>query len=86
MSLCFDKSVENRLAAIEGHVRAVKTMIADQKPCEDILLQLSAIEASVNKVAKGILKEHLNHCVKESIEHGESNILDKFNTVLDKYI
>ena len=52
MSVHFDKSIDNRLAAIEGHVRAVRQMMAEDKSCEDILLQISAIEGSLNKLGK----------------------------------
>lgn len=86
MAYCFDKSIDTRLAAIEGHVKGVRQMVKDGKSCEEIILQLSAIEGSVNKLAKIIIKDHLNHCVKESIENGESDILERFNTVLEKYL
>lgn len=86
MAYCFDKSIDTRLAAIEGHVKGVRQMVKDEKSCEEIILQLSAIEGSVNKLAKIIIKDHLNHCVKESIENGENDILERFNTVLEKYL
>lgn len=86
MSIHFDKSIDNRLAAIEGHVRAVRQMLREDKECEEILLQISAIEGSLSKLGKIILKEHLNHCVKEGIERGDTDILARFNTVLDKYL
>lgn len=86
MGYRIDPSVDNRLAAIEGHIRGIRRMIREQKGCEDIILQLSAVEGSVNKLAKQLLKNHLNNCVKESIEKGEADILERFNTVLDKYI
>lgn len=86
MAIHFTKAIDNRLAGIEGHVRAVRQMLAEDKECEEILLQISAIEGSINKLGKLILKEHLNHCVKEGIENGDKDVLIKFNTVLDKYI
>ncbi|MCI8934373.1 MAG: metal-sensing transcriptional repressor [Clostridiaceae bacterium] len=86
MSIHYDKSIDNRLAAIEGHVRAVRQMLTEDKECEEILLQISAIEGSLSKLGKIILKEHLNHCVKEGIERGDVDILTRFNTVLDKYL
>lgn len=86
MSIHYDKSIDNRLAAIEGHVRAVRQMLTEDKECEEILLQISAIEGSLSKLGKIILKEHLNHCVKEGIERGDVDILKRFNTVLDKYL
>ena len=86
MSVHFDKAIDNRLAGIEGHVRAVRQMLAEEKECEDILLQISAIEGSLSKLGKIILKEHLNHCVKEGIEQGNTDVLVRFNAVLDKYL
>ena len=51
MSIHYDKSIDNRLAAIEGHVRAVRQMLTEDKECEEILLQISAIEGSLSKLA-----------------------------------
>ncbi|WP_458861753.1 metal-sensitive transcriptional regulator [Acidaminobacterium chupaoyuni] len=86
MSSHYNKALDNRLAAIEGHVRGVRQMLADGKECEDILLQISALSGSINKVGKLLLKEHLNHCVKDGIEQGDVDVLARFNAVLDKYL
>lgn len=79
------KSIDNRLATIEGHVRGVRQMVADGKDCSDILLQLSAIESAVQKLSKTILKNHIEHCVKDSVQNGDLSALDRLNEVLDKY-
>ena len=55
MSIHYDKSIDNRLAAIEGHVRAVRQMLTEDKECEEILLQISAIEGSLSTLGKIIL-------------------------------
>lgn len=75
-----------RLATVEGHIKGIRKMLADDAGCTEVLLQLSAVTASLKKISKEILKGHLNHCVKESIEKGESLLLDEFNNILDKYI
>ncbi len=80
------KDLTTRLSSVEGHIKAIKTMLNDGKSCEDILLQISAVESAINKVGKLMLKNHLNTCVKQSIKNGDSDILDKFNNILDKYI
>ncbi len=67
MALCNKKRADNRLASIEGHVKAIRKMIEDDSTCEDVILQLSAVESAVNKLAKTILKEHLNHCLDRYI-------------------
>ena len=48
------KEADNRLATIEGHIKGVRQMIADGKDCPDILVQLSAIEASIKSLSKTI--------------------------------
>ncbi len=77
--------MDNRLATIEGHIRGVRQMIADGKDCSDVLLQLSAIESAVQKMSKAILKNHIEHCVKDSVASGDYSSLDRLNEVLDKY-
>lgn len=79
------KSIDNRLATIEGHIRGVRQMVADGKDCADVLLQLSAIESAVQKLSKTILKNHIEHCVKDSVISGDLTALDRLNEVLDKY-
>ncbi len=86
MSVHYSKVLDNRLAAIEGHVAAIRRMMKEDRDCEEILTQISAAESSLNKVAKIILKDHLNHCVKEGIERGEYDILESFNSILEKYL
>ena len=86
MSVHFSKDLDNRLAAVEGHIAAIRRMMTEDHECEDILLQLSAAESAIDKVAKIILKEHLNHCVKESIQRGETSSLEQFNRILEKYL
>lgn len=54
-----------RLARIEGHVRAVKQMAEDGKPCADVLHQIGAVQAALRKVAQQVLEDHLNHCVRD---------------------
>lgn len=79
------KNIDNRLATIEGHIRGVRQMVTDGKDCSDVLLQLSAIESSVQKLSKAILKNHIEHCVKDSVTNGDLTALDRLNEVLDKY-
>jgi len=80
------KDIDNRLATIEGHIKGIRQMIAEGKSCEDILLQLHAVTCSLKKVSKKILNDHLNNCVKESIEQGETETLESFANILEKYI
>jgi len=52
-----------RLRRIEGQVRGVEGMVEDDRYCIDVLTQISAIQAALDKVALGLLDGHANHCV-----------------------
>ena len=52
-----------RLRRIEGQVRGVQGMVADERYCIDVLTQISAIQAALDKVALGLLDDHAHHCV-----------------------
>ena len=53
----------NRLRRIEGQVRGVERMVDEDRYCIDILTQISAIQAALDKVALGLLDDHARHCV-----------------------
>lgn len=79
--------VINRLARIEGHVRAVKKMAEEGKPCADVLHQIAAVEAALRKVAHTVLKEHLDHCVIESApDKSTQELVQSLKDVLSSYI
>ena len=52
-----------RLRRIEGQVRGIQGMVDDERYCIDILTQISAIQAALDKVALGLLDDHAHHCV-----------------------
>jgi CsoR family transcriptional regulator, copper-sensing transcriptional repressor len=55
--------LSKRLRRIEGQVRGVEGMVEDDRYCIDILTQISAIQAALDKVALGLLDDHARHCV-----------------------
>ena len=52
-----------RLRRIEGQVRGIEGMVADERYCIDVLTQISAVQAALDKVALGLLDDHARHCV-----------------------
>ncbi len=69
-------SVINRLARIEGHVRAVKVMAESGKPCADILHQLSAIEAAIRQTARLVMEDHLDRCLLTAVQEDPAETRD----------
>jgi DNA-binding FrmR family transcriptional regulator len=53
----------NRLRRIEGQVRGVEGMVQDDRYCIDVLTQIAAVQAALDKVALGLLDDHARHCV-----------------------
>ncbi len=59
-----------RLRRIEGQVRGLQRMVADDAYCIDVLTQVSAVTRALQAVALGLLEDHLGHCVTQAIEQG----------------
>jgi len=55
--------LQTRLRRIEGQVRGVERMVDEDRYCIDVLTQISAIQAALDKVALGLLDDHARHCV-----------------------
>jgi DNA-binding FrmR family transcriptional regulator len=57
-----------RLKTIEGHMRGVIRMVEEDSYCIDVIRQIQAVQAALNKVSTGILEDHLNSCVTTAIK------------------
>ena len=66
------KNLHQRLNRIKGQINAIDRMVDQDVPCEDILIQVNAAKSAMHKVGQIILEGHLNHCVKDGIEHGDA--------------
>jgi DNA-binding FrmR family transcriptional regulator len=53
-----------RLKRIEGQVRGVAGMVEEERYCIDVLTQISAVQAAIDKVALGLMDEHARHCMQ----------------------
>jgi DNA-binding FrmR family transcriptional regulator len=66
-----------RLRRIEGQVRGVQGMVEDDRYCIDVLTQISAVQAALDKVALGLLDDHARHCVIEGPEAEKDDRTDE---------
>src|SRR5690349_2314184 len=57
------EKVKNRLRRIAGQVGGLERMVEEERYCIDILTQISAVQAAIDKVALALLDEHTRHCV-----------------------
>lgn len=59
------KSVLQRLGTIKGHIGGIEKMVEDNKNCEDILFQLSAVMGAMNKLSAHILEGYTEECLND---------------------
>ena len=78
--------LQKRLRRIEGQVRGIQRMVEDDRWCPDILLQISAIQGALDKVALGLSDAHARHCViggpEESQEERIEELMSAFGRLL----
>lgn len=63
--------VMKRLARIEGQVRGLQRMVDENRYCIDIVTQISAVRAALQRVEQEILTDHVAHCVEHAISSGD---------------
>lgn len=71
---CMDAdNLHRRLKKIIGQVQAIDRMVDEDVPCEDILAQINAAKSALHSVGRVVLEGHINHCVRDGIEHGDAD-------------
>jgi DNA-binding FrmR family transcriptional regulator len=60
-------TVLKRLRSISGHVSGIERMVSEDAYCIDVIKQVQAVQAALNKVNDLILENHLNTCVIEAV-------------------
>ena len=79
------KLINNRINRIEGQLKGIKKMIQSDTYCNDVLIQLSAVENSVKSLSNYILENHLYSCVTIDLENGNMEIIDELISLFKKF-
>jgi CsoR family transcriptional regulator, copper-sensing transcriptional repressor len=66
--------LQKRLRRIEGQVRGIQGMVDEDRYCIDVLTQISAVQAALDKVALGLLDDHARHCVMSAGEDDRTDM------------
>ena len=81
------RKIVNRLSRIEGHVRGIKTMVQQDTPCPDVLLQIAAVRGAIDKVARIVLDEHLTECIARAAKNGNIDAeMEELKAALDRFL
>lgn len=81
------RQIINRLSRIEGHIRGVKTMVQESRPCPEVLVQIAAVRGAIDRVARLILDEHLSECIARAAEEGNIDVeIEQLKAALDRFL
>ena len=75
------EQVLKRLARVEGQVRGVTRMVEEDRYCIDVLTQIEAAQAALNKVALGLVDEHVRHCMTDGKGATEEQVQELMGAV-----
>lgn len=81
------RRIVNRLSRLEGHIRGVKSMVVQSRPCPEVLVQIAAVRGALDKVARLILDEHLSECVARAAREGDIETeIEELKNALDRFL
>ena len=79
-------ALAKRMNRIEGQVRGIARMIAEDRYCIDVLTQVSAVQAALDGVARQLLEHHLHGCVQHAVKSGNGErAIDEALAVIRKF-
>ena len=79
-------NLHRRLGKIIGQLQAIDRMIEQDIPCEDILAQINAVKSATHKVGQIVLEGHIQHCVRDGIEHGDAQkTIESFAKAVERF-
>lgn len=83
------KKILTRLKRAQGQVGAIHRMLEEDSPCLDVLVQIAAVQGALNKAGQDLLGNHVEHCVQEVFENGDSearaNKMKDLMTIFQRY-
>ena len=80
-----EERLESRNRAI-GQLNGVKAMVEQDRYCGDVLTQLAAVESAVKAVSREIMQDHLETCVVERIQAGDTEVVDEVMRLFKKFM
>jgi DNA-binding FrmR family transcriptional regulator len=78
--------LHNRLRRVEGQVRGLQRMVAEDRWCPDILTQIAAVQAALDKVALGLAEDHAQHCIAGGSEADQEERTAELMTALGRLV
>ena len=79
------RDVTRRLNRAIGQLNGVKSMVEEDRYCGDVLTQLAAAQSALKSVSRLVLQDHLETCVVERVQEGDTEVVDELMTLLKQF-
>ncbi len=80
------KIIINRISRAIGHLESIKRMVEDNRDADDVLIQLSAVESSINSVSRVIIKSHFKYAIDKACDTGDEKDIASVHGLVDKFL
>ncbi len=80
------KIILNRISRVIGHLESVKRMVEDNRDADDVLIQLAAVESSINSVRRVIIKSHFKYAIDKACDTGDEKDIHSVHGLVDKFL
>lgn len=81
-----EKNLINRLNRVEGQIRGIKKMIDNKVYCDDILIQISAVQSAMNSISKLLFENHVKSCISNKFKENEEEALSELFKSVNRMI
>jgi DNA-binding FrmR family transcriptional regulator len=78
------KDIASRLNRIEGQIRGVRSMIEEDVYCDEVLNQITSVQAALGGVGMLLLEHHVKSCVAEQLSEGKTDVIDELMSTIRK--
>ena len=79
------KTINNRLNRIEGQVKGIMKMINEDRYCNDVLIQLAALDNSIKSLSNLILENHLYSCISRDLDNSKLETFDEIVSLFRRF-
>ena len=77
--------ITRRINRAVGQLNGIRQMVEDDRYCGDVLTQLAAVEKAVASISRIVMRDHLETCVTERIQAGDTTAVDEVMDLLRKF-
>lgn len=79
-------SVARRINRAVGQLNGIRAMVEEDRYCGDVLTQLAAVESAVKAISREVMRDHLETCVVERIQAGDTEVTDEVMDLFKKFM